>query len=64
MPQTAPTPLTDSLTAGPTRPDAVLALLAGGVPLSLLLDLAAAVPSRELYRHEAGDTRWLTPSVA
>jgi hypothetical protein len=39
--------------------DAVLALLADGVPLSLLLDLAAAVPSHDLFRHEAGDTRWV-----
>ena len=41
-----------------------LALLADGVPLSLLLDLAAAVPSRDLYREEAADTAWVTGAVA
>ena len=40
-----------------------LRLLADGVPLSLLLDLAAAVPSRELYREELGDTRWVPTRV-
>jgi hypothetical protein len=61
MPKTAldRTPFDADLATG-----AGMALLADGVPLSLLLDLAAAVPSRELYRHEPGDARWLTPSVA
>ncbi len=36
------------------------ALLERGVPLSLLLDLAGAIPSSELYREEPGDTGWLT----
>ena len=55
MPQTPPTG---------SAADRVLALLAEGVPLSLLLDLAAAVPSADLLRDEAGDTDWLVPSVA
>ena len=49
----------------PTGPESLaLALLAGGVPLTLLLDLAAAVPSRELFRTELGDTRWVPSRVA
>jgi hypothetical protein len=46
-----------------TRTDSALDLLAAGVPLSLLLDLAAAVPSREIYAAEPGDTRWV-PSLS
>jgi hypothetical protein len=57
---TAPT---TAPTTAPRREDA-LALLAGGVPLSLLLDLAAAVPSSDLYRHEVADTSWLTAASA
>lgn len=36
-------------------------LLAGGVPLTLLLDLADAehLPSRSICRHERGDASWL-----
>jgi hypothetical protein len=45
-------------------PHPVTGLLAAGVPLTLLLDLAAPVPSRELYRDEPGDTAWLARSVA
>ena len=37
----------------------VMTLLARGVPLSLLLDLAAPVPSRELLTAEPADTSWL-----
>jgi hypothetical protein len=50
--------------AAPDRTDAAFALLAGGVPLSLLLDLAGAVHSGELYREETGDTRWVPTAVA
>jgi hypothetical protein len=42
-----------------TRADAALSLLAAGVPLTLLLDLAGAVPSRELYREETADADWV-----
>ena len=56
MNQTHPVHDTDSSRA--------MALLADGVPLSLLLDLAAAVPSRDVYRDEPADTGWLTSSVA
>ena len=34
-------------------------LLSGGVPLTLLLDLAGPLRSRDLYREEAGDAAWL-----
>ena len=57
MTETAPHP-TDRSTAS------AFALLADGVPLSLLLDLASAVPSRELFRDEPGDTGWLDARVA
>ena len=42
----------------------VATLLADGVPLTLLLDLAAAVPSRDLYRNEVAGTSWVRRSVA
>lgn len=34
-------------------------LLAEGVPLSLLIDLATPVHSRDVYRSEPADTTWL-----
>ena len=58
---TAPHPPLD----GTDPPESLaIALLADGVPLTLLLDLAAAVPSRELFRTERGDTRWVPARVA
>lgn len=54
-------------TAGPTTPDSAamaLALLARGVPLSLLLDLAGPLHSRDIYREEIGDTRWVPSALA
>jgi hypothetical protein len=36
-----------------------LRLLSDGVPLTLLLDLAGPLHSRDLYREEVGDTGWL-----
>jgi hypothetical protein len=39
--------------------DIALRLLSGGVPLSLLLDLAAPPHSTDIYNEEAGDTDWL-----
>lgn len=42
-----------------------LRLLADGVPLTLLLDLAGPLRSRDLYREEAGNADWLvTAGVA
>ena len=41
-----------------------LGLLAAGVPLSLLLDLASAVPSHDLFDVEVGDTTWVPHAVA
>jgi hypothetical protein len=41
-----------------------LRFLSEGVPLSLLLDLAGPLNSRDLYRQEAGDATWLSPRVA
>ena len=39
-------------------------LLAAGIPLSLLLDLATAVDSRQLYAEERGAADWLQLRVA
>lgn len=49
------------------QPDATrtaLDLLAAGVPLSLLLDLATAVNSHDVYAHEPGVADWLDARVA
>jgi hypothetical protein len=35
------------------------ALLSEGVPLSLLVDLAQPVESRQIYEDEGGDASWL-----
>ena len=48
----------------PADSDVALALLRAGVPLSLLLDLAAAVPSGEIFADEGGDTSWVPARVA
>ncbi|HVW81752.1 MAG TPA: hypothetical protein VHB69_12520 [Mycobacteriales bacterium] len=39
-------------------------LLADGVPLSLLIDLATPVHSREIYRSEPADTSWVADTGA
>jgi hypothetical protein len=39
-------------------------LLAAGVPLTLLLDLASPLDSREVYDREPGTADWLVASVA
>jgi hypothetical protein len=39
-------------------------LLAAGVPLTLLLDLASPLDSREVYDREPGSADWLVASVA
>jgi hypothetical protein len=39
-------------------------LLAAGVPLTLLLDLASALDSHEVYDREPGVADWLVASVA
>ncbi len=41
-----------------------LQLLAAGVPLTLLLDLATPVHSSEIYALEAGEADWLYAGVA
>lgn len=51
---------TDDLLA-PSATDA-LALLNAGVPLSLLLDLAMPVRSKDIYDSEPGDANWLQAS--
>jgi hypothetical protein len=40
-------------------------MLAAGVPVTLLLDLAAGTPleSREIYATEGGDASWLATAV-
>ncbi len=43
---------------------AAFALLRSGVPLSLLLDLAAPVHSTELMTQERADTSWVPHAVA
>ena len=40
-------------------PERAFALLRSGVPLTLLLDLAAPVHSRDLLRDERGDVSWV-----
>ena len=42
--------------------DTALTLLATGVPLTLILDLALAVDSRAIYRDEPADVQWV-PSL-
>lgn len=44
--------------------DRTFALMRAGIPLSLLLDLAAPVPSEELLRGEPADTSWVPHAVA
>ena len=39
-------------------------LLASGIPLTLLLDLATPVHSREIYDTERGQADWLIANVA
>lgn len=39
--------------------DVAFELMAAGVPLSLLLDLATPLHSRDTLVHEPGDSRWL-----
>lgn len=41
-----------------------LELLEAGIPLSLLIDLATAVDSREAYSRERGAADWLPVVVA
>lgn len=53
--QDTPMPDVDALVARTSR------LLADGVPLSLLLDLAGGPHSEELWADEAPELRWLQP---
>jgi hypothetical protein len=46
------------------RAEHAFALMRAGVPLSLLLDLAAPVHSDELLREEPADTSWVPHAVA
>jgi hypothetical protein len=43
---------------------AVMSLLAAGVPLTLLIDLAAPTPSQEILATEGGNAQWLRAHVA
>jgi hypothetical protein len=38
-------------------------ILAAGIPLTLLLDLAYAPNSAQIYAEEGGDANWLQPAV-
>jgi hypothetical protein len=49
---------------GDSGSDVAMRLLRDGIPLSLLLDLAAPVHSDDLYRVEAGNADWLRAGVA
>jgi hypothetical protein len=42
----------------------VLMLLEAGIPLTLLLDLAAPIHSMDVYNTEVGVADWLTTGVA
>jgi hypothetical protein len=46
---------------GDTSP--VMALLGAGIPLSLLVDLAAAPDSAAIARSEGGETAWIRLSA-
>jgi hypothetical protein len=50
-----------STSTGPRsdRTQTAFDLLAAGIPLSLLIDLATVVDSREVYETEAGAADWL-----
>jgi hypothetical protein len=55
------------ITDRPTRPEQThlaMELMAAGVPLTLLLDLASALDSREVYDREPGSADWLMAGVA
>ncbi|MFP5220577.1 MAG: hypothetical protein ACLGIG_12775 [Actinomycetes bacterium] len=60
----SPEPVTPTQSSTDRPTARALDLLAAGVPLSLLLDLAAAVPSRDLLAAEPGDTGWVPRAVA
>jgi len=59
--------MTDQVRAIATQHDdskTAFQLLASGVPLTLLLDLATPVNSAEMYALEAGAADWLYAGVA
>jgi hypothetical protein len=55
------------VTDSPSQPEQThlaMELMAAGVPLTLLLDLAGALDSREVYEREPGSADWLMAGVA
>jgi hypothetical protein len=50
--------------SGTDQLDVALRLLHDGIPISLLLDLAAPVHSDDLYEVEAGEADWLPAGAA
>ena len=44
--------------------DRAMKLLANGIPLTLLIDLATPPHSRAVYREEPGDVDWISTYVA
>jgi hypothetical protein len=54
----------NDLDTGRRSERAAFSLLRAGVPLSLLLDLAAPVPSTDLMQQERADTSWVPHAVA
>ncbi len=63
-PALVPSPSVVPPAAAAVRPSPVMGVLGGGVPLTLLLDLAFGVRSREVYEDEAADLSWLPEVVA
>jgi hypothetical protein len=64
---TKPHPSSLSITDSPSRPEQThlaMQLMAAGVPLTLLLDLASALDSQEVYDREPGSADWLLAGVA
>ena len=49
---------------GPSQTAMAMNLLAAGVPLTLLLDLATGLDSHEVYDREPGSADWLSVKVA
>jgi hypothetical protein len=57
------TSLPDDQRASASQTDLAIDLLSARIPLTLLLDLASVVDSREIYAREPGTADWL-PAIA
>lgn len=54
----------DKVRSGRRELDLAMRLCSEGVPLSLLIDLAAPPHSGDIYRDEVGDSAWLVAAPA